>query len=133
MIPRLDIFAGMESTGRDLSVEYGKLHAWKLTEFGKVLIIDADGLILGPIKHLFDDRYYGPTVNGRAERTGTIFSGALLSLVPNAVREWMAVGAQQYLSFDEMMLFDRIPGRTLHRMQIELIAGRVSSHNECFY
>ncbi len=56
-----------------------------------------------------------------------------LSLVPNAVREWMAVGAQQYLSFDEMMLFDRIPGRTLHRMQIELIAGRVSSHNECFY
>ncbi len=56
-----------------------------------------------------------------------------LSLVPNAVREWMAVGAQQYLSFEEMMLFDTIPGRTLNRMQIELVAGRVSSHNECLY
>jgi alkylhydroperoxidase family enzyme len=56
-----------------------------------------------------------------------------LSLVPNAVREWMAVGAEQYLSMRGMARFSEIPGRSINRMQIELVAGRVSSHNECFY
>ena len=56
-----------------------------------------------------------------------------LSLVPNAVREWMAVGAEQYLSMRGMTRFTEIPGRSINRMQIELVAGRVSSHNECFY
>jgi hypothetical protein len=56
-----------------------------------------------------------------------------LTLVPNAVREWMAVGAEQYLSMHGMTQFGEIPNRSLNRMQIELVAGRVSSHNECFY
>jgi hypothetical protein len=49
------------------------------------------------------------------------------------MREWMAVAAQQYLSIQGMTQFTTIPGRAINRMQIELVAGRVSSHNECFY
>ena len=56
-----------------------------------------------------------------------------LSLVPNAVREWMAVGREQYLSPRGMAQFRDIPGRSLNRMQMELVAWRVSSINECFY
>jgi hypothetical protein len=56
-----------------------------------------------------------------------------LSLVPNAMREWLAVGSEQYLSLEGMMQFSEIPGRSMNRMQIELVAGRVSSINECFY
>ena len=56
-----------------------------------------------------------------------------LSLVPNAVREWMAVGDEQYLSMKGMAHFGDFPERALNRMQIELVAGRVSSYNECFY
>lgn len=56
-----------------------------------------------------------------------------LTLVPNAFREWMAVAAEQYLSFRGMAQFGQIPGRSINRMQIELVAGRVSSINECFY
>ena len=53
--------------------------------------------------------------------------------VPNAVREWMAVGDEQYLSMKGMGQFTDFPDRALNRMQIELVAGRVSSYNECFY
>jgi len=56
-----------------------------------------------------------------------------LTLVPNAMREWMAVAAEQYLSMHGMTQFAEIPNRSINRMQIELVAGRVSSHNECFY
>lgn len=56
-----------------------------------------------------------------------------LTLVPNAMREWMGVGNQQYLSMEGMTRFGDIPGRSINRMQIEVVAGRVSSINECFY
>ena len=56
-----------------------------------------------------------------------------LSLVPNALREWSAVAAAQYLSAARIVDFGAIPGRHLNRMQIELVAGRVSAYNECFY
>ncbi|NCF17561.1 MAG: hypothetical protein GWP63_04910 [Haliea sp.] len=65
------------------------------------------------------------------ERTANVLRA--LTLVPNAMREWMAVAAQQYLSIQGMTQFTTIPGRAINRMQIELVAGRVSSHNECFY
>ena len=67
----------------------------------------------------------------KKERTANVLRA--LSLVPNAMREWMAVGSEQYLSIQGMTLFADIPGRSINRMQIELVAGRVSSHNECFY
>ena len=56
-----------------------------------------------------------------------------LTLVPNAFREWREVASAQYLSFQDMAHFDQPPNRSLHRMQIELVAGRVSAINECFY
>lgn len=56
-----------------------------------------------------------------------------LSAVPNAVREWMLVANAQYLSMKQMMTMLADTHRSLNRMQMELVAGRVSSHNECFY
>ena len=56
-----------------------------------------------------------------------------LSLVPNAVRGWMLVAGAQYLSMQGMMNFSGDLGRSIDRMQMELVAGRVSAINECFY
>jgi hypothetical protein len=55
------------------------------------------------------------------------------SVVPDAVRDWMLVGDAQYLSMAGMQIFAGDTGRSIDRMQIELVAARVSSHNECFY
>lgn len=54
-----------------------------------------------------------------------------LSLVPAEVAAWQSVSAAQYLSPDQMMWFGKV--RALDRSQIELVAGRVSAVNECFY
>jgi len=67
----------------------------------------------------------------KLDRTANVLRA--LTLVPNAVREWMAVGDEQYLSMKGMGQFTDFPDRALNRMQIELVAGRVSSYNECFY
>ena len=56
-----------------------------------------------------------------------------LSLVPDAVRSWRGVSDAQYLPLKKMMDFGGETGRTINRMQVELVAGRVSSINECFY
>jgi hypothetical protein len=55
-----------------------------------------------------------------------------LSLVPAEVRAWRDLGAVQYLGEDSMMSFNK-KVRALNRSQIELVAGRVSALNECFY
>ena len=54
-----------------------------------------------------------------------------LSLVPAEVRAWRDVSNAQYLGEDRMLGFDKF--RALDRSQIELVAGRVSAMNECFY
>lgn len=56
-----------------------------------------------------------------------------LTLVPDALRDWRDLSAAQYLSFDEMRNFEQSRDRSLNRMQIELVAARVSAINECFY
>ena len=56
-----------------------------------------------------------------------------LTLVPDAMRAWRSLGGAQYLSFEQMQNFDQPDNRSINRMQIELIAGRVSAVNECFY
>jgi hypothetical protein len=53
--------------------------------------------------------------------------------VPDAVRSWRGVSDAQYLPLKKMMDFGGDTGRTINRMQVELVAGRVSSINECFY
>ncbi len=55
------------------------------------------------------------------------------SAVPNAVRDWMMISSAQYLSLEGMANFDSPENRSINRMQIELVAGRVSAVNECFY
>jgi hypothetical protein len=58
-----------------------------------------------------------------------------LSVVPDAVRGFKGVFSVQYLPWtsEAFANFDRAEGRAINRMQIELIAGRVSAYNECFY
>lgn len=56
-----------------------------------------------------------------------------LSLVPDAFRDWRALGAAQYLSFEGMKNFVKDDARAINRMQMELVAGRVSAVNQCFY
>jgi hypothetical protein len=55
-----------------------------------------------------------------------------LSLVPAEVHAWQDVSNAQYLdAAGDMLRFDRV--RAIDRSQIELVAGRVSALNECFY
>ena len=56
-----------------------------------------------------------------------------LSLVPNALREWRALAAAQYIALEEMRDFFQSDSRSINRLQMELVAGRVSAVNECFY
>jgi len=53
--------------------------------------------------------------------------------VPDAVRGWQLIAGAQYLSLQGMQNFVQDDNRSINRMQMELIAGRVSSVNECFY
>jgi hypothetical protein len=54
-----------------------------------------------------------------------------LTLVPSEVRAWAALSGAQYLSFDRMTRLET--GKALDRAQMELVAGRVSALNSCFY
>ena len=63
-------------------------------------------------------------------QTGNVIRA--LSLVPEAVRWLKDLSAAHYLSDTEMTDFTRGRG-PLSRAQTELIAGRVSAINECFY
>ena len=57
---------------------------------------------------------------------------AALSLVPDEVRQLHDLSSAHYLPTREIMRFDtRL--RAISRSQIELLAGRVSALNECFY
>jgi hypothetical protein len=57
---------------------------------------------------------------------------AALSLVPDAVRQLDDLSSAHYLPRREMTHFDTSL-RAISRAQIELLAGRVSALNECFY
>ena len=56
-----------------------------------------------------------------------------LSLVPDAVRDWRRLASAQYLSVEGMANLVQQDDRAINRMQMELVAGRVSAINECFY
>ena len=57
---------------------------------------------------------------------------AAMSLVPDAVRELKNLSGAHYLRSIDVLDPD-VQGDALSRMQIELIAARVSALNECFY
>ena len=56
-----------------------------------------------------------------------------LSLVPDAVRDWRRLASVQYISVEGMTNLVKQDDRVINRMQMELVAGRVSAINECFY
>ena len=56
-----------------------------------------------------------------------------LTLVPNALREWRDLAAAQYLALGQMRDYFKDDSRAINRLQMELVAGRVSAVNECFY
>lgn len=75
---------------------------------------------------------------GAAEQD--IFPGAripnvlrAMSLVPDCVRELQSLSTVQYVPVHQVADVAADPGRALERTQIELVAGRVSALNECFY
>jgi len=91
---------------------------------------------------LSDDIGFVPTVppGGNVGNEADLWEGAraanvirALTLVPDAFRDWRALAGAQYLSFERMRNFVQDPDRKINRMQMELIAGRVSAVNECFY
>lgn len=70
-----------------------------------------------------DALYGGPTVNVvRA-----------LSCVPDEVRAWMRLAGTQYVHVSSIEDMGAPGDRAIDRTQIELVAGRVSAVNECFY
>ena len=56
-----------------------------------------------------------------------------LSLVPNAVREWKKLCETQYMPLDKIHDLGASGDGPLDRVQVELIASRVSAVNECFF
>ncbi len=79
-----------------------------------------------------------PAQVGAAERDlfgpgplGAAYVTRALTLAPREVRAWRALSAAQYLSPGRMTRLET--GKTLDRAQMELIAGRVSALNACFY
>jgi hypothetical protein len=56
-----------------------------------------------------------------------------LSLVPDAVRTLKELSVAQYVPLEQVPDVKADPGRALSRAQMELVAGRVSALNECFY
>ena len=66
-----------------------------------------------------------------APQTGNVI--AAMSLVPDSVRLLKIISAAQYLQAKDVANPHADGGRAIDRMQIELLAGRVSAINECFY
>lgn len=56
-----------------------------------------------------------------------------LSLVPDEARRVIAQGGVQYLPIDRFMEYDYAHYSALSRAQVEVVAGRTSAINECFY
>lgn len=55
-----------------------------------------------------------------------------LTLVPDDARTFYAVNAAQYVPPPTMLDFS-VQSRAITRAQVELVAARVSAHNQCFY
>lgn len=56
-----------------------------------------------------------------------------LTLVPQALRDWLELADAQYLSVPRMANFGQDDQRSIDRKQMELVAARVSAVNECYY
>lgn len=66
-----------------------------------------------------------------AERTGAVI--AAMSVVPDSVRMLQVLGGAHYMEPSQVANPRANGGRAITRPQIELLAGRVSAINDCFY
>jgi len=73
----------------------------------------------------------GPEADLWATRGGNVIRA--LSLVPDEVRHMLALLKVHYLDNDAIWNMAQSPQGTLTRPQTEVVATRVSSHNDCFY
>ena len=88
-----------------------------------------------------DTAWVAMIANGKtAESEADLFPGSrtgnvvrAMSLVPDAVRTLLTLSAAQYVPMWAVAAPTWSEGRALDRSQIELLAGRVSALNECFY
>ena len=55
------------------------------------------------------------------------------SLVPDEVKRHMELEKAQYQPLGNIMNFDLRHHKGLSRAQVEVVAGKVSALNECFY
>ncbi len=68
---------------------------------------------------------YGKNPTGNILRT--------LSLVPEEARRLIALVTNQYFPATKLMEFSNSSTHALSRAQIEVVATKVSAHNQCFY
>jgi hypothetical protein len=94
-----------------------------------------DGLVRGEAwVPMIDPERVGATESDLFFKRGPLRAANVvraLTLVPNEARAWRALAPAQYLSLEGMVRLDT--GRALDRAQMELVAGRVSALNACFY
>ena len=62
---------------------------------------------------------------------GNIFRA--VSLVPDEARRVMSLVSRQYFGAEHLLNFHAASDHALSRAQIELVATKVSEHNQCFY
>ena len=91
--------------------------------------------------NLVDDMGFVPTVppegavGNEADLWDSFAANVIraLTLVPNALREWREIAAVQYIALEKMAGYFKDDTRSINRLQMELVAGRVSAVNECCY
>ena len=77
-----------------------------------------------------DDAVY---IYGTDQPEAAPFIYRSLSLVPEEAKGLIALGAAQYLEIEEFMNLDFSYDPEITRAEVEVVAGRVSAINECFY
>ena len=77
-----------------------------------------------------DDALY---IYGTDQPEAAPFIYRSLSLVPEEAKGLIALGAAQYLEIPEFMNLDFTYEPQITRAEVEVVAGRVSAINQCFY
>ncbi len=90
-----------------------------------------------------DDIAFAPMIhNGRrgGEAGKALYGGEMMpnilratSLVPDEFRHVVSIVLPQYVSLDQFMNLDYTNDPSISRTQMELVAGRISAINGCFY
>jgi hypothetical protein len=90
-----------------------------------------------------DDTAFAPMIhNGRrgGDAGKELYGGEMMpnilratSLVPDEFRHVAAIVQPQYVPLDQFMNLDFTNDPAISRTQMELVAGRISAINECFY